>query len=1537
MADNYQFQPSFVQALYAYTGADSSSLSFRQGDIIEVLSTLESGWWDGIHCETKVRGWFPSNYVQQISEEDALWAREQTMGWWDADGNGGRPRSGTGSGVEDKLARDFSQTSLNSIATGGGGGSTSTGLSRDPSMQDFLSAEDLTSFSNGGDIFGEIAAAAQAETESTPLSRTTSKSRRMSSYSGAQSLLDPASESAEEDYWVPKMTIHGQLFYYNTTTGETSMDMPIDGQGDGVYVDPREFSHEEGTSNGTNGSLGKVDGDEWSERRTADGQHVYYVNLRTGEQSWDQPRIQPRSSTQPSDQLRPVSVADNASLFSALTARPGLATPHDDATPKRNGKERDGSVCSDDSALDTAFVGESSRERKASADVGISQLAVSTKAIERKTSQVRKQAPTAELLGPPPPPLITDLGEIVTRSLQDLLTAVGIGGASQREQAPDPSKAAAKERDRLAELGDNVINSIRLILHSSGVLEHPVLVSPIASVSTLNEINGPFPLASPLPPPVLAQLRPSTRRLVSTLSKLTFSLRAIWGLLETTPEDQALEEDDSPADPEETLRREQIRQQVINERKAVAASRFEHETKLRSEIMTGAKDVGDQVLTFLTQFQGIVASASNRYDGKHLPLELLRAPKAPQGSLRTNAAALLLPGGGFGGNWRGNGFVSLPTPHSSPNPAAANGGGASTSLSYAWPMRQISKALADEIANLTSSIVESAEQLKTALATEETGSVGVFERATAVLPRLATFLTRIEDIDIASAIDFQLSRSHDQPISRPVSTTTGASTDTEEDPTSTLAYRQSVIEAKPLLAEFETRKQALYDIPPRLLAALQSLFLPNPAHVEEDSPRSASQPIANSPLSTLALPTSFDPATQPLDVVDDLLSFLPLLCSTLSSLANIAEIQSSAPQNLRSAPLNFRSSLFPSRADDNETAPTSVASEFSRKVESEAFHEGPRSRQSHASSAMSSLNSRDSVDSDFFFSGAVADARATGSTSSLPQQFSPATTSTSSLPPVSSGTGIIRTQSTFSRSSLPGNSEAHQGGIGLPPGWDRRRGSVATTTSSAGTGEGARGNSLTPLAEIAQTSSLSPTRSSSKNIHKLLGEGAPTDAAFEPPKPWYLERDYGDDELSFTMENTIKGGTLRGLVIAATSHEGRVDSSYLSAFLMTYRTFCTGHQLLDQLVERYLTTEPEGLEEKELQEWESQKLRPIRARVANLLKAWVREHMDHEETNRDLLLRIREFAMNTMLEKGQSLQICKSVDERMQGVAPRAIGNLAPGPLPPPIIPRNLKKIKFLDIEPLELARQLTIMDGRLFQRITPQECLGKAWPKEFGSEAVNISAMIDMSNAITRWVTETILAQDDQKKRASIVKHFIAIAERCLSLNNFSTLIHIIAGLNSTPIHRLRRTWESVSQKSMVSLGVLNNIMRPDKNYKEYRDVLRKAAPPCVPFLGVYLTDWTFIGDGNPDMLREKPHQINFHKRQKASELILMIKLHQATTYNLSAVPPLATFLQEQLFPRNVDLANDDQRLYEVSLQREPRERDDERIARLLGESGFL
>jgi hypothetical protein len=53
-----------VRALYAFSSTEKSSLSFEKGEYIEVLSQLDSGWWDG-WCRGN-RGWFPSNYVQII-------------------------------------------------------------------------------------------------------------------------------------------------------------------------------------------------------------------------------------------------------------------------------------------------------------------------------------------------------------------------------------------------------------------------------------------------------------------------------------------------------------------------------------------------------------------------------------------------------------------------------------------------------------------------------------------------------------------------------------------------------------------------------------------------------------------------------------------------------------------------------------------------------------------------------------------------------------------------------------------------------------------------------------------------------------------------------------------------------------------------------------------------------------------------------------------------------------------------------------------------------------------------------------------------------------------------------------------------------------------------------------------------------------------------------------------------------------------------------------------------------------------------------
>jgi son of sevenless-like protein len=72
---------------------------------------------------------------------------------------------------------------------------------------------------------------------------------------------------------------------------------------------------------------------------------------------------------------------------------------------------------------------------------------------------------------------------------------------------------------------------------------------------------------------------------------------------------------------------------------------------------------------------------------------------------------------------------------------------------------------------------------------------------------------------------------------------------------------------------------------------------------------------------------------------------------------------------------------------------------------------------------------------------------------------------------------------------------------------------------------------------------------------------------------------------------------------------------------------------------------------------------------------------------------------------------------------------------PQPIIPRNInKKLKLLDIDPLEIARQLTIMEYQLFMKIRPMECILRSREQRAG-KVDHITALIQSSNAVNAFL----------------------------------------------------------------------------------------------------------------------------------------------------------------------------------------------------------
>ncbi|GAA6025516.1 hypothetical protein JCM11491_004143 [Sporobolomyces phaffii] len=269
---------------------------------------------------------------------------------------------------------------------------------------------------------------------------------------------------------------------------------------------------------------------------------------------------------------------------------------------------------------------------------------------------------------------------------------------------------------------------------------------------------------------------------------------------------------------------------------------------------------------------------------------------------------------------------------------------------------------------------------------------------------------------------------------------------------------------------------------------------------------------------------------------------------------------------------------------------------------------------------------------------------------------------------------------------------------------------------------------------------------------------------------------------------------------------------------------------------------------------------------------------------------------------------------------------------PTPIVSKSLlamlrsphgRNASVVDVDPLELARQLTIMESRVYCSIRPEELLGSSSASSgAGKREGSVRKMSALSTRLTGWIAETILGETDQKRRTSLVKYFVKLGERLLMLNNYNALFAVFTALNSSTIARLRKTWDGLAPKYRQSLEILRRATDHSRNYAEYRGKIRQTVPPCLPFVGLFLTDLIFIFEGNRAE-RSSPidpalRLINFDRYQKMSRIIGDLQRFQVP-YTLVEVPEIQSLLAT-LLEGPLRHGQDAQSLYRQSLMIEPR-----------------
>ncbi|XP_070768350.1 ral guanine nucleotide dissociation stimulator-like 2 isoform X2 [Enoplosus armatus] len=381
----------------------------------------------------------------------------------------------------------------------------------------------------------------------------------------------------------------------------------------------------------------------------------------------------------------------------------------------------------------------------------------------------------------------------------------------------------------------------------------------------------------------------------------------------------------------------------------------------------------------------------------------------------------------------------------------------------------------------------------------------------------------------------------------------------------------------------------------------------------------------------------------------------------------------------------------------------------------------------------------------------------------------------------------------------------------------------------------------------------------------------------------------------------VKAGTEEKLVLHLLHSFSMGDSSFITIFLSTYRSFTSTKRVLDILTDRL--ENPPGESER------SQMRQNFNRAVCTVFSTWLSEYPE-DFTSLGEPSRLLRLAPLLPLDSSSAadlrarfLRIAEELSEK--ALLPNAHKDQTGFTGPPPDASK-FEPTSVLGFPGALIAEQLTKIEAELFVRLVPYHCLGSLWSQrdKKGREDVcwSVRATIRQFNKLANAVLASCLwpTKLRSQQRARLLEKWISVAEECRARKNFSSLYAIVSALQSNPIHRLRRTWQDTDREAVRRYEELSEIFSDKDNYSQSRELLkeegtskfanfdsrlnnrnlnRSNAQGTVPYLGIFLTDLTMLDTAVKDRLDNG--YINFDKRRREFEVLAQIRLLQSSCKN--------------------------------------------------------
>ncbi|KAH0786011.1 RasGEF domain containing protein [Histomonas meleagridis] len=368
--------------------------------------------------------------------------------------------------------------------------------------------------------------------------------------------------------------------------------------------------------------------------------------------------------------------------------------------------------------------------------------------------------------------------------------------------------------------------------------------------------------------------------------------------------------------------------------------------------------------------------------------------------------------------------------------------------------------------------------------------------------------------------------------------------------------------------------------------------------------------------------------------------------------------------------------------------------------------------------------------------------------------------------------------------------------------------------------------------------------------------------------------------------NSPKAASFNQLILFLTD-PNYTNVEFQKMFLITFPSFSTPKNVLAGILTRYFA----DINETNCNIKDQNQLKQIRIIIIRIISAWLK--LTKYQFTNDMMIAFEEFVKFLGKDPSCALQVT-ILTKDLNMLKGDNSGMLFTRKKHPPAILKPKKPNKIIDVHPIELARQISILHNQIFRKIGPMELLTAIWGKKKGGGSENVDSLTEHFDKFSRYVQFTVINGNNAKARANMFNFWVDTAIAFKMINNFHGIFAVICALTHRSVKRLKETTKIALKKmgrtkkrqynELVDLCDLQN------DFRSYRPALLSAIEPCVPFIGCLQRDLIYVQEGYPNEINGLT---NVKKCEACYKLIKQVERLQNESYNFQEIDEIQNLIK--------------------------------------------